>query len=78
MHERTVEGVQWVGAASITAMHVLNAIGPDTYPYNMISASIGTVCFMLWSYNVKNRPQSIVNIVALIVCVFGLYKAFWS
>jgi hypothetical protein len=78
MRERIIEGIQWAGAASITAMHILNAIGPATYPYNIISASAGTVCFMLWSYYAKNKPQFIVNIVALIVCGIGLYKAFWS
>jgi ABC-type enterochelin transport system permease subunit len=78
MRERIVEVVQWAGAASIIVMHVLNAVGPAAYPYNIISASAGTVCFMFWAYNVRNKPQFIVNIVALIVCGIGLYKAFWS
>jgi hypothetical protein len=68
--------IQWLGAAFIIAMHVLNAGGPAWYPWNLIAASLGTILFMIWSYRVKNRPQLIVNLVAAAVCTVGLYNAF--
>lgn len=68
--------IQWTGAVFIIAMHVGNAIGPAAYPYTLIAAGLGTVCFMLWSYRVGNRPQLLVNVVAMTILTAGLYKAF--
>jgi hypothetical protein len=70
------DNLQWLGAVFIIVMYILNAIGPSMYPYNIIMAFGGTVCFLAWSIFVANRPQIVVNSVALIVCVIGLVKAF--
>ena len=72
--------IQWLGAAAIIFMHVSYTaetfIGPEAHPYGLVAAILGTACFTIWSYRVKNRPQLIVNLVAAAVCTVGLYNAF--
>jgi hypothetical protein len=68
--------LQWTGAAAIIAMHVLNAVGPEAYPYNIIAAAIGTVAFLAWTVRVRNLPHFTVNVVALSIGFVGLYRAF--
>lgn len=67
--------IQWVGAVFIIAMHVLNAVGPRAYPWNIVAGGLGTVAFLTWSIRVDNTPQLIVNIVALVICATGIYTA---
>jgi hypothetical protein len=57
-------------------MHVLNAMGPEAYPWNIIAAFIGTVAFLAWTIRVRNLPQFTVNVVALLIGFVGLYRAF--
>jgi len=73
---KTNEIIQWLGAVAIVAGHVLNAVGPAAYPYNIIVFAIGTVLFMTWAIRVKNRPQLMVNVVSLAIGLVGLFKAF--
>ena len=68
--------LQWTGAAAIIAMHVLNAAGPEAYPYNIIAEFVGTLAFLAWTIRVRNLPQFTVNVVALLIGFVGLYKAF--
>jgi hypothetical protein len=68
--------LQWVGAGFIIVGHVLNALGPDMYPYNIIAFTGGTVMFLWWTILVSNRPQMVVNIVAMTMCIVGLYRAY--
>ncbi len=68
--------LQWSGAVAIIAMHIRNAMGPDAYPWNIISAFIGTVLFLIWTIRVRNAPQLTVNVVALGIGLVGLYRAF--
>jgi hypothetical protein len=68
--------LQWTGAAAIIAMHVLNAMGPEAYPWNIVAAFVGTVAFLAWTIRVRNLPQFTVNVVALSIGFVGLYKAF--
>lgn len=70
------EILQWSGAVFIIAGHSLNAVGPAAYPYNILAFFLGTVLFMAWSIRVANRPQLLVNIVALAIGLTGLVKAF--
>ena len=67
--------LQWIGAVAIIAGHVLNAIGPAVYPYNIAVFAVGTVAFLAWALRVANKPQAVVNIVALAIGLVGLYKA---
>ena len=72
------EVLQWTGAVFIIAMHVLNSAQEYGYavrPYNIVVAALGTICFMAWSHRESNRPQLIVNVVAMAVCLMGLYRA---
>jgi hypothetical protein len=68
--------LQWSGAVAIIAMHVLNAMGPEAYPYNIVAAFVGTVAFLAWTIRVRNLPQFTVNVVALAIGLVGLYRAF--
>ena len=70
------EVLQWSGAVFIIAGHSLNAVGPAAYPYNILAFFLGTVLFMTWSIRVVNKPQLLVNIVALLIGLTGLAKAF--
>jgi hypothetical protein len=68
--------LQWIGAVGVIGGHVLNAVGPAAYPWNIVAFVMGTCFFMAWSTRVMNRPQTLVNTVALTIGVIGLYKAF--
>ena len=70
------EILQWTGAVFIIAGHSLNAVGPAAYPYNILAFFLGTILFMTWSIRVANKPQLLVNIVALAIGLTGLAKAF--
>ena len=70
------EILQWTGAVFIIAGHSLNAVGPAAYPYNILTFFVGTILFMAWSIRVANKPQLLVNIVALVIGLTGLAKAF--
>jgi hypothetical protein len=69
------DALQWTGAVAIIAGHVLNAIGPAVYPYNIAVFAVGTVAFLAWAVRVSNRPQAVVNIVSLAIGLVGLYNA---
>jgi hypothetical protein len=67
--------LQWTGAVAIIAGHVLNAVGPSMYPYNIAVFAVGTVAFLAWAVRVRNVPQAVVNLVALAIGLVGLYNA---
>ena len=69
------EVLQWTGAVAIIAGHVLNAVGPAVYPYNIAVFAVGTVAFLAWAIRVANKPQAVVNVVALAIGLVGLYNA---
>ena len=69
------DALQWTGAAAIIAGHVLNAVGPAAYPYNIAVFAVGTVAFLAWAVRVRNVPQAVVNVVALAIGLVGLYNA---
>jgi len=70
------EVLQWSGAVFIIAGHSLNSAGPAVYPYNILAFFLGTILFMAWSIRIANKPQLLVNIVALLIGLTGLAKAF--
>jgi hypothetical protein len=69
------DALQWIGAVAIIAGHVLNAVGPAAYPYNIAVFAVGTVAFLAWAIRVANKPQAVVNVVALAIGLVGLYNA---
>jgi len=70
------ELLQWAGAVLIIAGHALNAVGPEAYPYNVVTFAFGTIMFLAWAYRVGNKPQMTVNLVSIAIGFVGLYKAF--
>jgi membrane-bound acyltransferase YfiQ involved in biofilm formation len=70
------EILQWTGAVFIIAGHSLNAMGPAVYPYNILAFVVGTILFFAWTIRVANKPQMLVNVVALGIGLVGLVKAF--
>jgi len=66
--------LQWLGAVFIIAGHVLNAMGADGY--NILAFTLGTVAFMAWAIRVANKPQTLVNVVAMSVCAVGLFRVY--
>ena len=72
----TNEILQWAGALFIVAGHSLNAVGPEAYPYNILTFFIGTILFLIWTVRVSNKPQMFVNLVSVGIGAMGLFKAF--
>jgi len=68
--------IQWTGAVFIIIGHICNARGPDAYPWNIVAFTLGTVAFLTWTVRVLNRPQMVVNVVAIVTCVIGLVNAW--
>ena len=68
--------LQWVAAVFIIAGHILNAVGPDVYPWNIVAFTIGTILFMAWTIRVDNKPQLTVNVISIVTMGVGLYKAW--
>ena len=76
MLKRINDLLQWAGAVFIIAGHGLNAVGPSTYPYNILAFFVGTILFLTWSLRVANKPQMLVNVVAIAITGAGMVKAF--
>jgi len=71
----TQDKLQWFGALNMIAAQVITSLFPLLYPYNIVLFALGGLAFLVWGILVKNRPQIMVNIVGLIICAGGLYKA---
>ena len=70
--------LQWTGAPLIVAGHTLNAIGPSTYPWNILVFFFGTVCFFAWSIRTRNKPQTLVNFISLGIGLTGIFTAYFG
>ena len=68
--------LQWSGAVFVIIGHVFNSIGPSVYPYNIVAFTLGTIMFLTWTIRVKNNPQLVVNVVAIVTCLIGLVNAW--
>ena len=67
--------VQWLAVAAIVAGHILNAVGPAVYPYNIVAFAVGTIGFGYWAVKTRNPAQVTVNTISLLVCIVGLIKS---
>jgi hypothetical protein len=77
MNKETVNNIlQWTGTAALMTMYVIMNFYPDLYPYNIIAGLTGGLSYFVWSYRVANKPQMIVNMAGILVCVGGLIKFF--
>jgi type IV secretory pathway TrbL component len=76
MNDKTVnEIIQWVGTFFILAMYVLMNFFRDLR-LDPIAGLLGGLCYALWAYRAANKPQMLINVVAITVCVVGLYSKF--
>jgi len=77
MKRETVnELLQWSGTGFILAMYVLMSYFPELHPWNIVFGLLGGLCYFTWTVRVANKPQMLVNAVAIVVCTGGLIKAF--
>ena len=76
MQMRTNEVLQWSGTTSLLTMYVLMSFFPHLHPWNIVAGLCGGACYLTWTIRVANKPQMIVNGVAILVCVVGLLKAW--
>ena len=72
---KTNDILQWIGAVALVLGHILNAVGPAAYPYNIFVFAVGTVLFLTWAVRVANKPQMMVNAISLAIGIVGLFKA---
>jgi hypothetical protein len=72
---KTNDILQWSGVFFIVLGHSLNAMG-NMDPYNIIAFTFGTILFLTWAYRVRNTAQVVVNVVSMLICGLGLYRAF--
>ncbi len=71
---KTNELIQWVGTAFILTMYVISNFFPGYDNLRNAVALMGGLCFFAWSYRVANKQQMIINGVAIVLCVVGLFK----
>jgi hypothetical protein len=68
--------LQWAGTVCLLAMYVLMSFYPHLHPYNIVAGVLGGAFYLTWCLRVRNRPQLIVNVVAIAIGLAGLYKAW--
>jgi len=69
--------LQWAGTVCLLSMYVLMSFFPHLHPWNIVAGVLGGSCYLLWTVRVRNRPQMIVNGVAIAIGLAGLFRA-WS
>jgi hypothetical protein len=75
--QRNIDNLlQWAGTLCLLAMYVLMSFFPQLHPWNIVAGVCGGVCYLAWTIRVKNRPQLIVNAVAITIGLAGLYRAW--
>jgi hypothetical protein len=70
------EIIQWVGTGFVLAMYALMNLFPELTPWNLIMGLGGSICYFVWTVRVANKPQMVINVVAITLCVLGLFKHF--
>lgn len=68
--------LQWSGTVCLLAMYVLMSFFPHLHPWNIVAGVLGGVCYLAWTIRVGNRPQLIVNAVAITIGLAGLLNAW--
>ena len=69
------ETIQWTGTAFILVMYAIMNFFPGLYLWNIATGLCGAICFFAWAVRVANKQQMIINGVAIVLCIMGLYKA---
>ena len=68
--------LQWTGTVCLLTMYVLMSFFPDLRPWNIVAGLCGGACYLAWTVRVRNKPQMLVNAVAITIGLAGLYKAW--
>lgn len=68
--------LQWTGTVCLLTMYVLMSFFPHLHPWNIVAGICGGACYLAWTVRVRNKPQMIVNGVALAIGLAGLLKAW--
>ena len=72
---RTNEVLQWIGTCFILLMYVLMNFFRELQ-LDALAGLLGGLCYLAWTIRVANKPQMLVNVVAISVCAVGLYKVY--
>jgi hypothetical protein len=72
---RINEVLQWAGTVCILAMYVLMNFFRE-FQLDPLFGLLGGMCYLAWTVRVANKPQMIVNVVAIAVCAVGLFKVW--
>lgn len=70
------EVLQWAGTACLLTMYILMSFYPNLHPWNIVAGICGGACYLAWTVRVANKPQMLVNAVALLIGLAGLYRAW--
>jgi hypothetical protein len=57
-------------------MYVVMSYFPELHPLNILLGLIGGCFYLAWSTRLQNRPQQLVNLAGILVCVGGLIRYF--
>lgn len=68
--------LQWAGTLCLLTMYVLMSFFPHLHPWNIVAGVLGGACYLAWTVRVANKPQMIVNGVAIAIGLAGLLKAW--
>ena len=68
--------LQWAGTACLLTMYVLMSFFPHLHPWNIVCGVLGGMLYLAWTLRVRNRPQMLVNAVAIAIGLAGIYKAW--
>jgi hypothetical protein len=67
--------LQWTGTFFILLMYVLMNFFRDLQ-IDALAGLLGGLCYFAWTVRVANKPQMLVNVVAITVCAVGLFKVY--
>jgi hypothetical protein len=70
------EVLQWAGTACLLTMYILMSFFKELHPWNIVAGLGGGAFYLAWTIRVANRPQMIVNGVAIAIGLAGLFKAW--
>ena len=71
---KTNDLIQWAGTACFLCMYALMSL--NMYPWNIVAGTCGGLLYLVWSIRVANKPQFVTNVVAIAICLVGLFKYF--
>ena len=64
--------LQWTGTVCLLGMYVIMNFFRELHPLDTALGLAGGLCYLTWSIRVANRPQILVNLAGVSVCVAGL------